>query len=758
MYPDVPTATAELHSEFSSLWLRIDTQTGLPIALGSHASPAAVSARGRVSIVVGGRERRGSHGDLVYEGSLEVHEISATGVMSSHLIHDGRVFVIPITVGGWKGEMLFTFRRAEPSLTWALRLRPTVGAESIRELIFGIDLELPDAESWIVNAPGNRIRRDLTLSDLPSATPVQPMAGGGGSSGIVAFTDVRGPSTLVVWPRSKDEVGEITLGRTRGGAAVAYATGLSAAATSDTDLCINGIALDILPNGWPQVLDHVQNWFSDLNISTPEDRADWTRRATIYEVQIGTSLFAGGTWSYSPYPELADLYRDLPRISELGFDTIQLMPRQPFPSYNVIDYDDIETTYGNGRELLRVVDWCHSHGMRLILDVVMHGVIDKESIGEAAEAVRQGPWAELALAGATEVEAEGLDSLDQARLSWSRHILDFEKSWMDGSPLRHPLTMEHPEWFSTDSSGKISGVYTKAFDLSNPAWQRYFADAMVRLVERLGIDGFRFDAPGYNNFPNWSERTRSHASLQHTGAIQLFRHLRIRLHELNADLMLYTEDSGPLWRQSMDLNYNYDEIWLPESLFGPGGDARGSRVRNGRELSAWLSDRDRSLPSGSLTAHHIDSHDTFWWPLPTLKWRREQFGIGATSALMSAFALSGGPYMMFVGGEEGMEKMVRSVNAIRLSRPELFMGTHRHGLPLIDSADIYAVSHHSDNRRSIVLVNLSSGDIETVLHAAEEFAGEWLDLLADRERVVIDAGLPIGFAPFQARFLVPADE
>lgn len=740
-----------LSSEFTALRLEIDVESGLPVALNRDGARIALSAAW--TLTTGGTDERGPVGELVYRGAETANRPRRVGEISSHLVRDGRVFIVPVEVGDWRAELRYRLGADAPALTWTWELSPTAQARDLRGLDIELSIELPQAQQWTVNAPGNRLRSDLAWSDLPETGPgitVSSIGGSLGSTGLVTLTNHArsdNPHTLVLWPRSQDENGVSVLSRTDRGVLVRHTTNVAAAADAATRVLVDGIAFELLPERWHGVRDRVPGWLRDLGIATPADRPDWTRGATLFEAQVGTSLFAGGTWTYSPYPELADLIADVPRIADLGFDTVQLMPRQPFPSYNVIDYDDIDTTYGPERELRRLVETCHAAGMRVILDVLLHGVIDQESITAAADTIRRGPWAQLATASQAELDALALPAAQFNRVTWSRHILDFEAAWRDGSPPVHPLTIEHPEWFCRDSHGEIIGIYTKAFDMANHDWQEYFTGRMVRLVERLGIDGFRFDAPSYNAFPNWSPRTRTRASLQQLGAVGLFRRLRRTLRDRYPELMLYTEENGALWRQHVDLNYNYDEFWLLDSVVGTGGDAPTARVRHGRDLSEWMRDRDATLPAGSVTAHHIDSHDSFWFLLPGRKWRREQFGIEAARALLHAFALSGGPYMMFVGGEEGMVDDVRAVNRLRRARRELVDGPIAWGEPRAESDLLYVVRHGQGASLSVLAVNLSPEPVTT--RFADAPNGAWRDLLAD-ESVELDG--PLTWAPFQARF------
>ena len=735
-----------LESEFSETWLDVDARTGLPVAIGRSRTSAPL--RVRATMLVGGIDRRGPEGEMVYDGAVERSDIATTGSISDYLVTDARVYAVPVALAGWRGTVMYRLSLSEPAVTWTFRWSPGPAAESIRDFVLSIGVDLAAGQNWVINAPGTQLRAGAALDDLGDSHYIPSIGGTAGSLGMVAVTSPE--ATLVIWPRSKDENGTSELSRTLAGVRLLHSTRLAAFPVPGGELVWDGIALDLLDLDWQAIGSRVPEWIRAFGIATPEDRPEWVRGTTIFEAQIGISVFAGGSWSYSPYPELSDLRRDLPRIKDLGFDTIQLMPRQPFPSYNIIDFDDITTTYGPEDELIEIVEWCHDNGMHLILDILMHGVIDQESVEQVAEAVRTGPWYELATAGQAEIDARQLQVYEHIRLSWSRHILDFERAWHDNSPRRHPLADEQPDWFCRDSSGRIVGIYTKAIDQSNPQWQDYFIEATLGLVRRLQIDGFRFDAPSYNTFPNWTQRTRSRASVQELGALALFRRLRQRLRAHDPQLLIYTEPNGVLWRESMDLNYNYDESWLPDAIFGRGGDHPPARVRNGRELAEWLRDRDRTLPTGSVTAHHIDSHDTFWWPLPSLKWRREQFGQAPATALMMAFALAGGPYLMFVGGEVGMEEEVRQVNGLRATRPELARGAHLFAAVEVDSPDLFVVLHELGPEVSALIVNLSRNELSSAVDLPGD-GGGWLDLLHDGARADLQKLL---FTPFSAKFLV----
>jgi hypothetical protein len=219
------------------------------------------------------------------------------------------------------------------------------------------------------------------------------------------------------------------------------------------------------------------------------------------------------------------------------------------------------------------------------------------------------------------------------------------------------------------------------------------------------------------------------------GSVPLFAMLRTAIRQARPDALLYTEPSGALFRRDMDLTYNYDEQWLVRAITAT-ENRRDHWIRNARELVEWLAHRDRSLPFSAMTAHHIDSHDTFWWPSPGRKWRRNQHGESRTAALMAIFALRGEPYMTFVGGEEGIEAEVTAVNSARLQYPVLATGRVIHDALDISDDRIYAILLRSREHEAIIAVNTADGPIKVTIETPDgnPFAEVVLDAPAWRSQ------------------------
>lgn len=684
--------------------LVIDEDTGLPLEIYSVDGIRSRSLKMNCSIEIetGGGDRRNPVGGIEYFNTQRSNDVKMVSQPYQSQSAAGLTWVIPMQVSQVLLNLYIQCNRIGPALSIGVRF---LGEQEIlvRNLILTIDLDFTGS-NWSVTSPGNGLRSKVELTEIKSSTGISPMGGLRGSSGLMYFSNVKDSESIAIWADGDVEIPLVELaGKTNNQAFLSITTEFSGDLTRSKDLQLQILSLDLNPGPWTTFIDLFQSWMDQKGVTSPGEIPAWVKPTMIFEAQLGYSIF-GRVNTYGPYPRATDLIKDLDRIQTLGFNCIQLMPRQPYPSYNVHDYWDIDISYGDKEEIKRLIKESHKRGIKVILDVLLHGVLDKESITEAAEGVRSGPYKDR-------IDEKTFDSFNSDvkdssnyYIAWSRHIIDFEDAWRDGSPERSPLIAEHPEWFYRNAEGEVTGVYTKAFDARSYSWQEYFISAMVFLVEELDIDGFRFDAPTYNDFPNWAEWASGRANSSALACVGLFQKLRPRIKALKRDALMYTEPSGHLLRKSMDLNYNYDEQWLVTALASQ--EARSSHgIQGARDFARWMNDRDALLPRGAMTAHHIDSHDTFWWPSWGIKWRREQFGILKTQLLTSIFGALPGPFMMFVGGEEGIEDVLKSIAQLKESVEYQDGKTHWWISQEIPS-DLFGVSYRSSSVGRSVLVNM----------------------------------------------------
>lgn len=689
----------------SPLEVTLEPTSGLPSALRLPRSAIARRLRLSISAELDGTEARGWTGGVRYDDTTTVDDLRIDET-TWRRTHRGRCdeYTVDARLGDLAVQLCYRLFPTSPFL----EIVAVIGAERevlVRNLRVDVQVTGEPAAQHLYT-PGNAIHRGLTVDELGDEPfGISQIGGLRGASGLVSVVD--GDSVLTVWPNQDSEIPDVVLTRRAEGLQIGVETNFAAAVGPRSAAELILATIDLQPGDFDGIREQWPDWASRYSLTSPPVKPDWVPSSSIYEVQIGTSHFWGGN-AYCRYPEIADLTADIERVQSLGFSVIQLMPRQPYPSYNVHDYADITVSYGDEAELKELVRVAHERGMKVILDVLLHGVLDNESVDMALRGIAEGPLAARLDEETGDSFTSDLSDDSNYFIAWSRHIHDFAEHWKGGSPVRSPLIDEHPDWFFRNSQGDVTGVYTKAFDARNPDWQEYFRAAMLTLVRTLDIDGFRFDAPTYNNFPNWADWARARAGLSSLGCVPLFVDLRRELKDLKPEALMYTEPSGHLLRRSMDLNYNYDEQWLVSAVSTPeGGPERG--VRTARQFMQWIEDRDQFLPVGGQTAHHIDSHDTFWWPQWGKKWRREQFGVEKVKALVCTFLTLDGPYMMFTGGEEGAEQELRLLNGLRRSRPDLWAAPIAFDTVSDPTGDLFIARRESEHDHLFVVVNLTGG-------------------------------------------------
>ena len=113
------------------------------------------------------------------------------------------------------------------------------------------------------------------------------------------------------------------------------------------------------------------------------------------------------------------------------------------------------------------------------------------------------------------------------------------------------------------------------------------------------------------------------------------------------------------------------------------------------------------------------------------KWRREQFGLAATRALTAVSMSLGGPYMLFIGGEEGVEDVVTTFNVLKRQESALALGRASFELLAPEQRTVFSVVHRHQQQICVVLVNLADEPVAAEVTWPE--AGEWIDIagLAD---------------------------
>lgn len=201
--------------------------------------------------------------------------------------------------------------------------------------------------------------------------------------------------------------------------------------------------------------------------------ADWTKNATIYEVNLRQHTAEGTIQAFIP---------DLPRLKNLGVDILWLMPIHPIGEvnrkggenknnyiaepgsgslgspYSIQDYVAVNPDYGTHEDLKVLVREAHALGMRVILD-------------------------------------------------WVANHSAFDCVW----------TEDHREYYLLDSVGNLQPpLGTDWWDVAQLDWEKgeenglyaAMADAMTFWVQECDVDGFRCDVAMKVPTPFWDMARR----------------------------------------------------------------------------------------------------------------------------------------------------------------------------------------------------------------------------------------------------------
>ncbi len=484
-------------------------------------------------------------------------------------------------------------------------------------LLRWIDLRTPSepaAPGALLEAPGYPAILHQPLAELPMGkwpVPEDRPDRDAPAWRMGLFTTTAAERNILIWPFDRDIPAVASVHRGTNGVWINHRLFASRRLRENESITAGTQYVRVAGADLKQALREFQPFWAKAGIAPQHDVPEWARTARIYEAHLGPYR------TLTPYPDVETLARDLPRIRAMGFNVIQLMPRMPYPSYSVHDYLDIQTHYAPEAGLRAMVKTAHGLGLKVILDVIMHGVAD--------EAARK-----------------------------------------PGGVPAHPYTKEHPEWFSRNEDGKLGRTYTWAFDHANSGFQDFIVAVFLDYIRKLDVDGFRVDAVTWNFFPNWAEGLAYPGYKSIYASAGMFDRVRREATRIKPELLFVTESSGPLFHTAFDLTYNYDELWMYGGLLPV---KRGTNPRGGTKvpidahrMAEWLELRKLALPPTLGRVHQADSHDT---KQSTNLFNREIFGEAGMRLVFAWCAFLDGGIMNFTGAEHGLEEHYKAILDVR---------------------------------------------------------------------------------------------
>ena len=265
----------------------------------------------------------------------------------------------------------------------------------------------------------------------------------------------------------------------------------------------------------------------------------WVRRQVILEVY--PQYYKGGL------PELATR---LPFYKSVGFTMIYLMPHWE-GGYSPIDLFKVDSRFGSPADLKALVKSAHGLGLKVIFDMVIHGMNKKSPlIQQRPKLFVRNEAGELAL---------------------------------------------HPTWKSVTT------------DWANPAYQQYMVNLVLHDQREYGIDGYRVDAATYKG-AGWNPAVTYPAYRDGSAAPDLMRAMLTALRRKNPEAVLLSEVFGPVFYSVCNFAHDNQTEAVPLLL-----EKMEQGTYSAAEYKGHMQAVYAMLPTGANRVFYARNHDTSWF-------------------------------------------------------------------------------------------------------------------------------------------------
>lgn len=352
-------------------------------------------------------------------------------------------------------------------------------------------------------------------------------------------------------------------------------------------------------------------------------QVDHIREPYIYEVHVGMSLEKEGVASYREFEEQV-----LPRIRDLGYNTIQLMAVQEHPyygsfGYHVSNFFAVSSRFGTPEDLKHLIRTAHSMGIAVVMDIVHSHAVKNFN--------------------------EGLNQFDGTVYQY----------FHDGG------RGEHPDWDS------------KLFNYGKWEVMQMLLSNVRFWIEEFHFDGFRFDGVtsmlyqhhGHKSFSSYSDYFGGDVDLEALTYLQLANTLA---HQIKPGFMSIAEDvsgmpglSRPVLEGGVGFDYRLamglpdfwvkvlkeqtDEDWNMWDFWS----AMVNRRWNEKTI-AYAESHDQALVGDKTVAFWLMDQEMYWGMDNASQNLVVDRGVALHKMIrMLTLSLGGDGYLNFIGNEFG---------------------------------------------------------------------------------------------------------
>ncbi len=309
-----------------------------------------------------------------------------------------------------------------------------------------------------------------------------------------------------------------------------------------------------------------------------DDNQNWYLNAIFYQVYVRAFCDSNG----DGHGDLQGLISKLDYIQSLGVDCIWLMPIYPSPlrddGYDISNFTDVLPEYGTLEDFKALIDGAHSHGLRIITDLVLNHTSDQHPWFQASRSDRASTFRDYYV--------------------WS----DSDQKYSDARIIF--IDTQKSNWSWDEKAGQFfwHRFYPTQPDLNyeNPAVRAEMLRVM-RFWLDLGIDGFRADAIPYlyeREGTNCENLPETHTFLKQVRAFLDKNYPgRILLGEANQ----WPEDVRPYFADGDELHMNFHFPLMPRLYLA-------LHEQDAVPLK-WVFERTPSIPENCQWCTFLRNHD-----------------------------------------------------------------------------------------------------------------------------------------------------
>lgn len=403
--------------------------------------------------------------------------------------------------------------------------------------------------------------------------------------------------------------------------------------------------------------------------SGPSPHVDWSRNATIYEVNIR---------QYTPLGTFKAFERELPRLQKMGVDILWLMPINPLGQknrkgslgsyYSVADYFAVNPEYGTKQDFIELVKKAHELGMKVIIDWVAN------------------------------------------HTSWD-----------------NPLITKHPEWYKKDSAGNIVAPVADwtdvaALDYSQPGLREYMGDALAYWIKEADIDGYRCDVAGMLPVDFWNQAIPEIRKIK--PIFMLAEEETPKMHDTAFDAtyswgLFHVMNGIAKKKKGAD---KIDSLFAAESKLYP-ADAFRMRFTSNHDENSWNGTEYERMGAGARTFAVF----TFTFPGIPLVYSGQESAMNRRLRFFDKDTIPWGNYPL-ESFYSALMKLKKTNDLIASGES----GGQFIKIATGNDKAIYAFLRKKENRRLFVVLNFSDADQKTQFKGSE-FAGKYQELFTGRK-------------------------